>query len=168
MMATAQFPINRIDEAWPETLPPRLAEFLQYWRGKCGADGSIPGKSAIDPIEIPHLLGGIGIIEGHPQPDGSLRYRYRLLGTDHYAANGAEHSGLYLDDLHTAEEMARVNPLYRQLLAGNQPHYWRRAAADPNLRHTGFSRILAPLRDDQTGEPRFLLGYWLWEHLRPY
>lgn len=167
-MVPAHFPINRIDEAWPETLPPRLAEFLRYWQEKCGPDGSVPLKSAIDPIEFPQLLGGVGLIEAHAQSDGSLRYRYRLLGTDHYTANGAEHTGLYLDALHSEEEIARVRVLYAQLLAGNQPHYWRRAAADPNLRHTGFSRILAPLRDDKTGQPRFLFGYWLWEHLRTY
>lgn len=166
-MARAGFPIDRIDEAWPAELPPRLAEFLDYWRAKSDSAGTPPYKAAIDPIEIPRLLPGIGIIEAHPQADGSQRYRYRLLGTDHYAANGAEHTGLYLDALHTQEEMARVNQLYAQLLAGNQPHYWRRPAADPNLRHTGFSRILAPMRDAD-GSPRFLLGYWLWEHLRPY
>ncbi|MBX3456066.1 PAS domain-containing protein [Ferrovibrio sp.] len=166
-MVSAGFPSNRIDEAWPEVLPPRLAEFLAYWRSKCGPDGSPPFKSAIDPIEIPQLLAGVGIIQMHPQPGAAPRYRYRLLGTDHYTANGAEHTGLYLDTLHTQEEMARVKVLYAELLAGNQPHYWRRAAADPNLRHTGFSRILAPLRDAD-GRPGFLLGYWLWEHLRPY
>ncbi len=166
-MVSAGFPIYRIDEAWPAELPPRLEEFLAYWRSKGAADGQAPYKTAIDPIEIPALLPGLGIIEAHPQADGSLRYRYRLLGTDHYTANGVEHTGSYLDALHTDEEMARVGALYARLLAGNQPHYWRRPAADPNLRHTGFSRILAPLRDAE-GSPRFLLGYWLWEHLRPY
>lgn len=72
---------------------------------------------------------------------------------------------MYFEDLHPAEEMAVVEPFYARLLAGGEPHYWRRPSADPTRRHMGYSRILAPLLND-AGEGAYLLGYRLWEHLR--
>lgn len=156
-----------IDQAWPATLPEPLALFLDYWRSRRGPDGRPPLRSAIDPLDMPiSILPGLGLIEALPgQQGGRRRYRYRLLGTDHYAAKGYEHTGLYLDDLHPPEEMARVEPLYERLLAGCEPHFWRRPSADPARRHTGYSRILAPLLNAQ-GTGAYLLGYWLWEGLR--
>ncbi len=158
--------ITRITQDWPESLPEPLALFLGYWRAHCGPDGSPPLRRAIDPLGMPaRILPGLGLIEALPQPDGRRRYRYRLLGTDHLVANGREHTGMYFEDLHPAEEMAVVEPLYARLLAGREPHYWRRPSADPTRRHMGYSRILAPLLND-AGEGTYLLGYWLWEHLR--
>ncbi len=159
-------PIMRATQEWPESLPEPLALFLAYWRQHCGPDGRPPLRRDIDPLDMPaRILPGLGLIEALAQPDGRVRYRYRLLGTDHLVANGREHTGLYFDDLHPAAEMAVVEPLYARLLAGRQPHYWRRPSTDPSRRHMGYSRILAPLLND-AGEGAFLLGYWLWEHLR--
>lgn len=154
-----------IDQAWPAELPEPLALFLAYWQSRCSPDGRPPLRSAIDPLDIPRsILPGLGLIEALPGPQGRRRYRYRLLGTDHYAAKSREQSGQYLDALHPPEEMALVEPLYERLLAGREPHYWRRPSADPALRHTGYSRILAPLLDVE-GNGAYLLGYWMWEGL---
>jgi len=157
---------QQIEWLWPAVLPEPLMLFLAYWRGHCQADGRPPLRSAIDPLDMPvEILPGMGLIEAVTGADGRQRYRYRLLGTDHYAANGREHTGMFFDELHPAEELALVEPLYAQLLAGREPHYWRRPSADPSRRHTGYSRILAPLLNE-AGEGTYLLGYWLWEHLR--
>ena len=161
-------PINgRIDQAWPAVLPEKLALFLAYWRGLPRPLGPIPPRRLVDPLDIPlQLWPGLGLIEALPQsPGGKLRYRYRLLGTDHYAANGRENGGRIFDELHPAAELAVIEPLYARLLGAGEPHYWRRPSANPERRHNGYARIIAPLADDQ-GRGAYLFGYWLWENLR--
>ncbi len=53
-------------------------EFHEYWQRK-GAGKGLPGRADIDPVDIPHLLANVFLIDvvgGSPQ-----RFHFRLVGT---------------------------------------------------------------------------------------
>lgn len=153
------------ETAWPDMLPERLALFLDYWQGLRESLGRPPRRREIDPLAIPRgLLPGIGIYDWLPQPDGGVRIRYRLLGTAHGRAVQRELTGRYFDEVHPADALPGLIAEYRGILASGQPQYARRATPLPNHEFAVFSRILAPLLDDED-RPRHLIGYWQWENI---
>jgi hypothetical protein len=94
----------------------RVGEFHRYWRGKC-ADGRLPARASVDPVEIPRLLPYLVIaeIEGTP-----MRIRYRLVGTRVAEANGSDYTNRYLDECNFAVEPL-LNESYRRLIATRAP-----------------------------------------------
>jgi hypothetical protein len=140
-----------------------LLLFLAYWRELRDRLGRLPRRREIDPLAIPRgLLPGIGIFDMLPQPDGGWRIRYRLLGTAHTMAVQRDLTGRYFDEVHPAEELPGLAAEYLGILHSGEPHYIRRRTPLPNHEHIAFSRILAPLLDDDD-RPRHLIGYWQWE-----
>ena len=78
-------------------LHPTLAEALAYWDGKRGA-AAFPGRRDIDPLEIPHLLRHVLLMERVPvAPAPGYSWRYRLIGTTVAALYG-EHTGKLIED----------------------------------------------------------------------
>jgi len=149
--------------AQPETLPPQLMAFADYWRGLRDAAGGIPCKHAVDMMTIPRqLLPGIGLIDCLFHPDGSMRIYYRLLGTGHRHSTEHDYTGRYFDEVYTPQQVARLEEEYRGILAGGELHYARRASLGPKRDFIVFQRFLAPLLDD-AGQARHLIGYWHWE-----
>lgn len=152
---------------WPATLPPRLAEFLQYWQGLKAAARGVPPKRAVDALQIPrHLLPGIGLIDwvsrAPPADPRDSRLYYRLLGTAHRHATEHDYTGHYFDALYTPEQVAQLKVEYLGILRSGEPHYARRGSLKHGREFIMFQRILAPLLD-QSGTARHLIGYWHWE-----
>ena len=73
---------------------PIVREFSTYWKAKCGS-AVAPKRSAIDPLEIRHLLPYLVIVALEPGP---LRVRYRLVGTQVVESHGADFTNRYLDE----------------------------------------------------------------------
>lgn len=71
----------------------------QWWCAKGGAE-NLPDRSAVDPMEIKHLLPNIMIAEVEHEP---FRIKYRLSGTKVTEITGLDVSGHYLDELLSAE-----------------------------------------------------------------
>lgn len=71
----------------------------QWWCAKGGAE-NLPDRSAVDPMEIKHLLPNIMIAEAEHEP---FRIKYRLSGTKVTEITGLDVSGHYLDELLSAE-----------------------------------------------------------------
>ena len=155
---------GKSQEGWPAILHENLRLFLATWRDLHGPDGSLPKKRDLDPVNIKPLLPGLVIFEVLPQPDGAYRYRYRLLGSDHDRANKRPLTGLFLDEVHTEQEVEIVTQVYRRIIETREPHYWTRANALPNRDVTRYQRVLAPFAgaDDTVA---FLIGAWVWESL---
>lgn len=94
----------------------RVEEFHRYWRDKC-ADGTLPTRAAIDPVEIPRLLPYLVIAEIEREP---MRVRYRLVGTRVAEANGSDYTNRYLDECNFAVEPL-LDESYRRLIATRAP-----------------------------------------------
>lgn len=74
---------------------------FSYWKSKCDGN-AMPFRSSIDPIEIPHLLPMVALLEVETGP--MVRFKMRLLGTSAVDSVGEERTGRYLDEF--AENLA--------------------------------------------------------------
>jgi hypothetical protein len=81
-------------------LPPcdeRIVELYRYWLGIHPARGLIPGRQHFDPVDVPRLLPWMWLIEFQRHP---LRFKYRLVGTEHVQALGRDPTSAWLDEVH--------------------------------------------------------------------
>jgi hypothetical protein len=120
----------------------RVEALHRYWQSK-RRDGSLPTRSAIDPIEIPRLLPYLVIAEIEASP---MRVRYRLVGTQVVEDNGSDFTNRYLEDCHFAVE-ALLHECYRRLVKTQAPVFayyewhkvdWAGAKGAIGANETGF------------------------------
>lgn len=72
-----------------------IRQLFLYWQSKC-ADGRIPRRTDIDPVDIPNLVPNLMIADIEHDP---FRVRYRLVGTKVVQMTGYEFTGKYLDEI---------------------------------------------------------------------
>ncbi len=95
-----------------------VRDFAAYWQGKGGA-GVAPRRSAVDPLEIPHLLPFLVIVQLEHAP---FRVRYRLVGTRIVESHGADFTNRYLDECGFLIEQDLMES-YRRAAAEAAPVY---------------------------------------------
>ena len=81
-------------------LPPcdsRIAELYHYWLSIRPGPKLLPGRQHFDPIDIPQLLQWIWLADVQHDP---LRFRYRLVGTQHVGQFGTDPTGRWFDEAH--------------------------------------------------------------------
>jgi hypothetical protein len=83
----------------PPTADQRVRRLYEYWRSIHPADGSLPGRQHVDPADIPALLPWLWLVDVQREP---LRFRYRLLGTEHVRVLGRDYTGQWIDEAHPA------------------------------------------------------------------
>ena len=99
----------------------RIHQLYEYWHRKC-AHRTVPDRRDIDPAELRSLLPYLLIAELEAQP---FRVFYRLVGTKVVDMNGAEFTGLYLDEM-TGEQYNYIDQgieAYRQAWSQQSPVY---------------------------------------------
>lgn len=131
---------------------PILWKVYRYWRSLAGTAGV--RRSAIDPVDMPRdTLAHVGLIEVLRQPDGTRRYRYRLLGSAIAAAVGRDLSRHCLEPSLPQIDGYRdyVIGLYETVVTRGQPVY----ASDTFVRfdiamqpELATRRLLMPLLGD--------------------
>jgi hypothetical protein len=121
---------------------PRVRALHRYWQSKC-IGAPLPGRSAIDPTEIPQLLPYLVIAEIEASP---MRVRYRLVGTRVVEDHGSDFTNRYLEDCSFAVEPLLL-ACYRQLVETQAPVFvyyewyneeWRGAKGAVGANETGF------------------------------
>lgn len=109
------------DEVLAQKLHPKIRQFVEYWRSAAPA-GRLPGRQHIDPTAIPALLANlwmIGVERGE-----TMRFRYRLIGTNVARAFGKDLTGRYLDEAHDGFEKSDIQRFLRETVNLRQPS-WR-------------------------------------------
>ncbi len=100
-------------------LPNRtLREVYTYWL-KMKGDKGLPTRADLDPVQIPHLLPNISLIDVEYQP---RRYRMRLIGTETVRALGEDPTGTYLDD--NLQANALLKSRYDWLVENKRPYFY--------------------------------------------
>ena len=86
---------------------------VDYWRSIHPQMG-LPGRQHFDPIDIPHLLPSIRMLDVAGEPP---RFRTRLMGTKMVASLGRDHTGQWLDeafpDFHKSSAYLGLNAVVR-------------------------------------------------------
>lgn len=137
-----------VGDSGPECIgDPRLRRALAYWASRRPADGRLPGRADIDPLDIPDLL---PFVELSDVLDGGADFRFRLVGshlvdTDGLNPTGMLHSRFFAHPPYRAYQAA----LYGWVVANGRPLYSRsRIPTDLLGFHVLSERIYMPLAAD--------------------
>lgn len=83
------------------SLPPscdrRLQQLHAYWCPLAPAEGGLPARQHFDPLHIPALLPWVWLLDVYRNP---LRFKFRLIGTEHARISGRDVTGQWLDEVH--------------------------------------------------------------------
>lgn len=143
----------------PAAADPRFREFFAYWHSKA-PPGLLPGRQHIDPLDIPHLLPGIVLLDVVPE-GGRHRFRFRLVGTDFVETVGADHTGRFVDEvvLHLVKYEA-LRDVLMGIVRTRQPHYWETPATMSGRDYMSLQRLALPLARDGRAVD-MVIGYYI-------
>ncbi len=130
----------------PTRLHPKLRRFLDYWIGKT-TPGRLPSRRDVDPMDLSDLLSGIYLVDVVGRPE-AMRFRFRLLGTDHAIALGREVTGLYIDEAFAPPACQSIIESYRAVIDSRQPRFGSYTLPIEDRRHYAIDRVVAPLASD--------------------
>jgi hypothetical protein len=87
--------LDRTAMVVPPNADPRVRRLYDYWCSIRPGPDALPGRQHLDPADLVPLLPSIWILDVQRAP---LRFRYRLVGTEHRVAIGRELTGLWVDE----------------------------------------------------------------------
>ena len=123
----------------------RLQGLARYWFDRC-AEGDVPPRTAIDPLEFPALLPNILLLDRVVTPEG-VRFRYRLVGTQVVEIAGRELTGCFLDEALPPSYADFVAQTHRLALERRRPVYASSLYHDKGNFVNGLTyRLVMPLR----------------------
>jgi hypothetical protein len=122
-----------------------IKDLYQYWSG-LAPSGVLPGRRHFDPLEIPHLLPNVWLIDVHRDP---FRFWRRLVGTRIEEFAGRSLVNGWVADTLDEDRQSGVHKNLTDVVLTGQPS-WRRGKS--LIRYEkGFSeleRIYLPLAED--------------------
>lgn len=134
----------------------RFRWLFDYWLDKV-AGGLLPGRADIDPIDFPHLLGRLNLIEVLRTQE-QLRFRYRLWGTKISEMIGRDYTGRLVEDVVLPEDYRRISAVLGEVVETRRPHFWQVPVPFIGRDFGSYRRLLLPLAaDGQTVD--LLLSY---------
>lgn len=125
---------------------PRFQWLFRYWLDR-HRDGRLPGRAQIDPVEFPHLLGRIHLIEV-VRADGRIRFRFRLWGSMISDVFAHEHTGHWLEEVAAPGTLADVERFLMTCTQECRPQFWRRPMLVNRAEFVATRRLLLPLAAD--------------------
>ncbi len=126
----------------PKTLHPEARELYDYWRSKC-AEGRLPARADIDPIEL-HRLMPVMFLVDVVQTNGQPRFRMRLLGTEINSRFDRDAKGMWMDE---DEILRNVLPDFYATVESRTPRY-RPSARHAKKEYLTYDRLILPLASD--------------------
>jgi hypothetical protein len=112
-----------------------VREGVEYWLS-IRPERGLPGRQHLDPVDIPHLLSNIWLIDVRRNP---MRFAFRLVGTGVVEYFGSDPTGCALEEVFEDFEQTVAYQDFCRVVEEAKPR-WRRGA--PVLFHLEkFSRI---------------------------
>lgn len=127
-----------------------LREFYAYW-SRCRGTRAIPRRKDIDPVDIPHLLPSIMLLDVHPgQQEGDYRFWFRLVGTAICDIAGMDLTGHWLNELfYPGPYVSYLVGLNREVVTLGRPTYSRTVLMlGGGVHRRTTSRVICPLGED--------------------
>jgi hypothetical protein len=104
----------------------RLRKGFEYWRQK--AAGRLPRRAEIDPVDIPHLLPHVRLVD----VEEAGRFRYRLVGSEARLHHATNPTGRYVDEALSPPAGPRIVALYEECVRERRPLYVEQEYVLPN------------------------------------
>ena len=127
------------------SLPVR--QLYDHWRAMHPAEGVLPGRQHFDPLDVPYLMPLVWMLDV-VRNVGTIRFRYRLLGTRHVRAMTRDYTGRWMDEAHANFIGHPYYAHYLQVCAGHAS--WRRGRPGFHV-HSDYyemERVMLPLARD--------------------
>ncbi len=119
-------------------------DLFRYWESKRRGQ-PMPARSEIDPVEIPHLLPYLTLIEG---VEGG-GFRYRLVGTEVTQELGRELTGSMVGSyVSPPAYAAAIRGIYERIFASGRPTFSVGEYHSKTRSHHSVSRLMVPLGND--------------------
>jgi hypothetical protein len=129
-------------DAKHDLLPPILKALHEYWVSKQSGANLIPSRADISPLEVPHLLSRIILLE---LVDGRLRYR--LAGTQVCETYGFDPTGKFLDEMLSRDHLSIADRACREALGTGRAVMARASFRSARGHKIVVTRLVMPLRD---------------------
>lgn len=128
-----------------EDCHPDVRSLVDYWQSIHPADG-LPGRRHFDPVDVPALLGNIGLIEVHENP---RRFKARLYGTTLVSAVGKDLTNKWYHEVFEKFEQSGQYHDFSHVVDTRTPHWRRGTMRIPAERDFHFlERVHLPLASD--------------------
>jgi hypothetical protein len=130
---------------------PRLADSYRYWLGKKEllAPGCLPGRQHLRPAEMLGFLPYIVMFDVE-RDAGGLRFRYRLTGSNFFHLFGQEVTGLYIEEVGSAEMAAAAAARFSNIVETQQPCYGVSPVPVISRDFLHYEHVTMPLARDGT------------------
>ncbi len=135
---------------------PTLTELALYWDAKRGGR-SAPSRDDLDPVEIPHLLYCMGLID---VLENGTCFRYRLVGTKVASAFGKDPTHSRLGDTFSRHDPYAyyIRDILRQTADEVMPRYTATEYVREDGTRVRAKRLTMPLVDDYGRSNILLVG----------
>ena len=122
---------------------PSIKQLHDYWLQRRG-DRALPRRADIDPLDIPHLLPKVLLVDIERDP---FRVRYRVVGTDAAEWQGRDFTGNYVDEVRFTKP-DEILALYRRAAEEKTPTFRSDTWPKPNGVTRAVETAILPLSDD--------------------
>jgi hypothetical protein len=145
---------SNLDEFAKTLRDDRHRRAFAYWRSKA-PEGRLPGRSDIDPLEVPDLLPWLTLVDAIREGE-RLRLRCRLIGTEVVARFGRDITGLYAEEAYPADYLAKALETYAAIIESRCPNLSRHQIPIAGRDHAEYDRLILPLAEDGETVDMFL------------
>ena len=131
-----------------------LQELYHYWRRKHRGD-RLPGRTDINPIEIPGLLKNIAILEVSDDAEDLV---FALAGSRIEAVHGRALKGVSLRQLQEEFEVSPSVRRYLDAVNSREPQFQRASLKEFGKEQWACRRLILPLSSDGERVDALLMG----------
>lgn len=129
----------------PDHCHPKIREIVDYWLSIHPAFG-LPGRLHLDPVDKPHLLSNMRLVEVHGPP---YRFLNRLIGSEIVEFFEADHTGMWYDEVFDDFANRKIYGDFCHVLDNPEPNW--RSGSHRNLtgkNYFQYERVIIPLASD--------------------
>jgi hypothetical protein len=171
MEAAERFNQAALVNGWPLLCDPychftdtRLRKAVALWFDK--ADGHIPRRRDMTVRVLQPFISQLSLYERQPQPDGTTRWKVRLMGTE-VALTTAEMTGKYIDEVIKPEFLPRWDLCGETVLRHGRPLRFLRRTDSFGKKYLVSEDFAAPLLNDK-GQTEINMSISSFENFDPW
>ena len=126
-------------------------DLYEYWL-KIKGNKLIPSRRDFDPIDIPHILSMLVLMNVTYDP---LRFQVRLWGTENIKLSGKDITGIWVDEYESKssgkvlEHLKKIVTRFEWLVEHKRPYYVYTTMGWLKKGHRKYSSLVLPFSDDQ-------------------
>jgi hypothetical protein len=131
------------DAALALSSSPLVAAGHRYWLSK-HRDGRLPGRDALDPMEMRQFLSNVALVDVQPDP---LDFRYRLIGTAITKHLFRDYTSTWMSEIDHQKPGSTIFENCREVVKTQKPLFNATPYVGPDREFLTHQEIIAPLID---------------------